>query len=83
MTHSISTSHCNVQVLQVAARERNVGDDFDLSVSDLRDGDIVAEVVGAALDLDAVVQELLERSQVEDLITDGLAGVDHVLRIFR
>lgn len=54
-------------------------DDLDLALSDLRDGDIVAEVVGAALDLDAVVQELLERGQVEDLVAHRLACVDHVL----
>lgn len=70
----------NVQVLQVATRERNVCDDLDLSLTDLGDGDIVAEVVGTALDLDAVVQELLERREVEDLITDRLASVDHVLK---
>ena len=71
--------HLHVQVLQVATRERNVCDNLDLSITDLRDGHIVAEVVGAALDLDAVVQELLERRQVEDLVADGLAGVDDVL----
>lgn len=60
-----------------------MGDDFDLSLSGLGDGDVVAEVVGAALDLDAVVQELLESGQVEDLVADGLAGVDHVLRVSR
>lgn len=54
-------------------------DDLDLSITDLRDGHILAEVVGAAFNLDAVVQEFLERGQVEDLVADGLAGVDDVL----
>lgn len=54
-------------------------DNLDLSITDLRDGDVFAEVVGAALDLDAIVQEFLKRRQVKDLIADWLAGVDDVL----
>jgi hypothetical protein len=38
-----------------------VSDDLELSIADLLDVDVVAEVVGTAFDLDAVVQELLER----------------------
>ena len=54
-------------------------DDLDLSIANLRNVDVVAEVVGTAFDLDAVVQELLERRQVKDLVADGLAAVDGVL----
>ena len=72
-------THGNIQILQVATRERDVCDDLNLSIADLRDGHVVTEVVGAALDLDAIVQEFLERRQVEDLVADGLAGVDDVL----
>lgn len=69
----------NIQVLQVAAGERDVRDDLDLSIADLRDGNVVAQVARAAFDLDAVVEELLERREVEDLVADGLAAVDGVL----
>jgi hypothetical protein len=56
-----------------------VRDNLELSIADLLDVDVVAEVVGTAFDLDAVVQELLERRQVEDLVADRLAAVDRVL----
>lgn len=69
----------HVQVLQVAPGEGNVCDDLDLSTTALRDGDVIAQVAGAALDLDAVVQELLKGGQIEDLVADRLAGVDGVL----
>lgn len=69
----------NIQVLQVAAGELLVGDDLDLAIGLLGDLDVVAEVASAALDLDAVVQELLEGLDVEDLVVDGLRAVDHEL----
>jgi hypothetical protein len=56
-----------------------VCDDLDLSITNGLDVDIVAQVAGAALDLDAIVQELLEGAEVEDLVRDGLAAVDGVL----
>jgi hypothetical protein len=43
-------------------------DDLDLTIANLLDVDVVAQVARAALDLDAVVQELLERGEVEDLV---------------
>ena len=55
-------------------------DDLDLPFADLRDLDRVAEVAGAAVDLDAVVQELLEGGNVEDLVAGRLSGVDDELR---
>jgi hypothetical protein len=70
----------NVQVLQVAARELLVSNDLDLAVSLLADLDVVAEVSGAAFNLDAVVEELLEGLDVEDLIVDRLGAVDDELR---
>ena len=69
----------NLQVLQVAAGELLVSNDLDLSVTLLGDLDDIAEVTGAALDLDAVVKELLERLDVEDLVVDGLRAVDDEL----
>jgi hypothetical protein len=69
----------HVQVLQVAAGELLVRNDLDLAIALLADGDGVTEVTGAALDLDAVVQELLEGLDVEDLVVDGLRAVDDEL----
>lgn len=69
----------NVQVLQVATRELLVGDNLDLAIALLADLDVVAEVSGAALNLDAVVEELLEGLNVEDLVVDGLRAVDDEL----
>lgn len=70
---------CDVQVLQVAAGELLVSNDLDLALALLGDGNGVAEVTGAALNLDAVVKELLESLDVEDLVVDGLGAVDDVL----
>lgn len=56
-----------------------MSDDLDLAIADLGDLDVVAEVAGTALDLDAVVQELFESREVKDLVADGLAAVDGVL----
>ena len=53
--------------------------DLDLAIALLADLDGVAKVTGAALDLDAVVQELLESLDVEDLVVDGLRAVDDEL----
>jgi hypothetical protein len=69
----------NVQVLQVATAELLVGDNLDLALASLGDLDEVTEVSGAALDLDAVVEELLKGGGVEDLVVDGLRAVDDVL----
>jgi hypothetical protein len=56
-----------------------VSNDLDLSIALLGDGDGVAEVTGAALNLDAVVKELLESLDVEDLVVDRLRAVDDEL----
>ena len=40
---------------------------------------MVTEVTGLAVDLDAVVKELLEGLDVEDLVVDGLRAVDDEL----
>lgn len=53
--------------------------DLDLAITSLGDDDVVAEVADTALDLDAVVQELLEGGDVEDLVARGLRGVDDEL----
>jgi len=54
--------------------------DLDLAVALLADLDGFAEVIGAPINLDAVVQELFERGHVEDLVRRRLRGVDDELR---
>lgn len=67
------------QVLEVATGELLVGDDLDLAVVEVGDGDAVAEVAGQAVDLDAGLQEGGEGGGVEDLVVGGLRSVDGVL----
>ena len=69
----------HIQVLEVATREGNVSNDFDLAVNGLGDDDLVTEVADTALALDAVVEELLEGRDVEDLVACGLRSVDDEL----
>lgn len=70
-----------VQVLEVATRELVVGSDLDLALTLLLDDDVVTKVVGAALNLDAVLEELLEGGDVEDLVASGLLSVDDELQL--
>lgn len=53
--------------------------DFDLVAADLGDGNGVAQVAGAAIDLDALREELLEGGDIEDFVRNGLGAVDGVL----
>jgi hypothetical protein len=69
----------DAQVLEVAAREVVVGNDLDLALTLLLDNDVVAKVVGAALNLDAVLEELLKGGDVEDLVAGGLRSINDVL----
>lgn len=69
----------HVQVLEVATRELLVRNDLDLAIALLADLDYVSQVTGAAFDLDAVVKELLEGGDVEDLVVGGLGAVDDEL----
>jgi hypothetical protein len=52
---------------------------LDLAVANLLDLHNIAEVAGAPVHLDAIVQELLKRRDVEDLVGRGLRGVDDEL----
>lgn len=69
----------NVQVLQVASGEFLVRDNLDLALALLADDDGLAQVSGAAVNLDAVMEELLEGGKIENLIIDRGRAVDDVL----
>lgn len=56
-----------------------MSDNLDLAITRLGDVDLVTEVTDTALDLDAVVEELLEGRDVEDLVARGLRSVDDEL----
>jgi hypothetical protein len=56
-----------------------VSSDLDLALTLLLDNDVVTKVVGATLDLDAVLEELLEGSDIEDLVAGRLRSIDDVL----
>jgi hypothetical protein len=69
----------DLQVLEVATREGDVSDNLDLALTNLGDDNVVTEVADTALDLDAVVEELLEGGDIEDLVARGLRSIDDVL----
>lgn len=60
-----------------------MGNNLDLSLTLLLDNNIVAQVVGAALDLYGVLEELLEGGDVEDLVASRLLSVDDKLHPHR
>jgi hypothetical protein len=57
-----------------------VSDNLDLAIANLGDDDLVTKVTDAALDLDAVVEELLEGGDIEDLVVGGLRSIDDELQ---
>jgi hypothetical protein len=59
-----------------------MSNNLNLSIARLGDLNIVAEVADTSLDLDAVVQELLESGDVEDLVAGRLGGVDDELSFY-
>lgn len=69
----------NSQVLEVATGEGDVGNNLDLAITNGVDDNVVTEVTDTALDLDAVVEELLEGRDIEDLVASGLGSVDDEL----
>jgi hypothetical protein len=75
----ISAQQGNSQVLQVAAGEGDVSNDLDLALAGLGNHDVVTEVADTALDLDAVVEELLEGGDIENLVGGRLGSVDNEL----
>lgn len=70
----------NVQIFQIAARKRLVGNDLNLPIALLRDDHRVTEVPCAAVDFDPVVQKLLKSPDVEDFVIRWLGGIDYELK---
>ena len=64
------------KVLEVTLGELLVGGDGDLGIITTDNGHLIGETTGAALDLDAIVKELLESSGIKDLVTGGTGAVD-------
>lgn len=57
-----------------------MGNDLDLAVVEVGDGDVVAEITGQTFDLDARLQECGEGRRVEDLVVGWLRSIDDVLK---
>ena len=53
-----------------------MSNDLDLALTSLGDDNVVTQVADAALNLDAVVEELLEGGDIEDLVARRLGGID-------
>lgn len=60
-----------------------MANNLDLSISNLRDRDLIAEITGSTFNLDLLVEELLEGGQIEDLVAYGLRAVDGVLLTYQ
>ena len=67
------------KVLQVTTRKLLVCHDLNTSIAEVVHGDVIAEVTGAAVDFDALLEESRESGWVEDAVLGGLGGVDDEL----
>lgn len=56
-----------------------MGNNLDLAIANLGDHNVLTKVADTALDLDAVVEELLKGRDIEDLVASGLRSVDNEL----
>ena len=56
-----------------------MGNDLDATIAEVGDVDLLAEVAGEAVDLDARLEEGGEGRRVEDLVVGGLGSVDDEL----
>jgi hypothetical protein len=63
------------EVLEVSLRERKLGGDADLGLV-AGDGNLLTEVAGLAVDLDSIVEELLEGSNIEYLVLNRGGTID-------
>ena len=67
------------EILEVPSAELLVRDDLDPAIAQIRDVNIVAEVAGAAVDFDALLEERREGGWVEDAVLRWLGCVDDEL----
>lgn len=74
-----SSSERNLQVFQISSGELGVSDDNNFSITLLGDLDGVTKVSNTAINLDLIVEELLERADVENFVGGGLGCVDDEL----
>jgi hypothetical protein len=72
----------NVQVLEVTTGEIDVCNNLDLSLTDLGDLYGLAKVSDTAINLNLILEELLERGDIEDLVGGWLGSVDDELPIY-
>ena len=68
------------EVLEVAAGEVLVSDNLDLAVLEVVDDNVVTEVAGKTVNLDAGLEEGGKGRRVEDLVVGGLLSVDDELK---
>jgi hypothetical protein len=54
-------------------------DNLNLPLANLLDLDIIAQITRASFNLNAIVQEFLKRTDIENLVRHRLAAVDRVL----
>ena len=73
--HSNEKNNKTIEFLDIPFGEDAVGSDTDL-VLFARDGDRLSEDTDLTSDLDAILQELLERGDVHDLVLHWLPTVD-------
>lgn len=55
---------------------------FNIPIASLRDLNGITEVSYSPIDLDLIVEEFLERRDIEDLVIGWLGGVDDILQIY-
>jgi len=67
------------EVLEVALGQGDAGCDGDFNVAIAYDLDVVSELAGFTLDLDAIVQEFFKVCTVKDLFFGGQGVVDNKL----
>lgn len=56
-----------------------MGNDLDAAIAEVGDVDLLAEVAGEAVNLDALLEESGEGRGVEDAVVHGLGSVDDEL----
>ena len=69
----------HIQVLKIPPRKLSVGKHNYFPIALLRDLNDISEVADAAVNLDLVVEEFLELTDIEDFVAGGTRGIDYEL----